>query len=196
MDKRSPLFLPVFIVIILVWLSFWLVLRRHAFLDDTLIHLHYADMLHRHHFITFDGIHHGFGTSSLLYVSLLAFLRGFFASSLLPKVVSDTAYLILIGVVLALFVKFRENRLSQLLLAELCICLLSPMGIRWLTDGMETSLTILSVVLLAIIRQRAGGQTSIRRPIPPPCRFRCGLGVFAYRTGASRGAVVPEHSGR
>ena len=165
MDKRSPLFLPVFIVIILVWLSFWLVLRRHAFLDDTLIHLHYADMLHRHHFITFDGIHHGFGTSSLLYVSLLAFLRGFFASPLLPKVVSDTAYLILIGVVLALFVKFRENRLSQLLLAELCICLLSPMGIRWLTDGMETSLTILSVVLLAIItgkeqedRPRSGGR--------------------------------------
>lgn len=150
MDKRRPLFLPVIILVVFIWLAYWLGMSRHALLDDALIHLHYADMLHRYHFITFDGIHHGFGTSSLLYVTLLAFLRGFFTGPLLPKVVSDIAYVALIGVVLAMLFRFTKSTLSQLLLAELGLCLLSPMGIRWLTDGMETSLTNLAVVLLAI----------------------------------------------
>jgi hypothetical protein len=35
-------------------------------------------------------------------------------------------------------------------LGGLLLCLLSPMGIRWSTDGMETSLTNLFVVLLAV----------------------------------------------
>lgn len=151
MDKRSPLFLPVSILLLLAWLSYWLFTTRHALLDDALIHLHYADMLHRHHFITYDGIHHGFGTSSLLYVALLAFLRGFFTSPLVPKAVSDLSYLVLIGLVVSLIFRLNKSVLAQLLLAELTVCLVSPMGIRWLTDGMETSLTCVFVVLLAIV---------------------------------------------
>lgn len=151
MDKRSPLFLPVSILFLLAWLSYWLFTTRHALLDDALIHLHYADMLHRHHFITYDGIHHGFGTSSLLYVALLATLRGFFTSPLVPKAVSDFSYLVLIGLVVSLLFRLNKSVLAQLLLAELVLCLVSPMGIRWLTDGMETSLTCVFVVLLAVL---------------------------------------------
>src|SRR5277367_1849423 len=151
MEKRSPYLLSVSLAAILAWLSYWLITTRYAMLDDALIHLHYADLLHRYHFITFDGIRHGFGTSSLLYVSLLAVLRGFSTSPLLGKLVSDLSYLFLVGIVFGLVVKLRQHTSSQLLLAGLLFCLLSPMGIRWLTDGMETSLTNLLIVILAVI---------------------------------------------
>lgn len=139
------------VILVPLWLAYWLVISRYALLDDALIHLHYADMLYLHHFITFDGIRHGFGTSSLLYVGLLAGLQKLFPSALLPKAVSDIAYLALVSTVFCLIFRFRKSSLSQMLLAGLVFCLLSPMGIRWSTDGMETSLTNLSVVLLAII---------------------------------------------
>jgi hypothetical protein len=151
MDKRSPLFLISAIAAISGWLAFWLVKTRYALLDDALIHLHYADLLHRYHFITYDGIHHSFGTSSLLYVSLLAFLRGFTASPLLPKAVSDLSYLIMIVVVVTLIVKLKGHLLSQVFVAQMLLCLISPMGIRWLTDGMETSLTNLLIICLALV---------------------------------------------
>lgn len=137
-----------------LWLAYWLITTRYAILDDALIHLHYASMLRQHHFITFDGIQHGFGTSSLLYVSLLAVLRGFFTGPLLVKVVSDISYCCLLGTIFGLIYRFRSNRLSQILLAGLSLCLMSPMGIRWSTDGMETSLTNLAVVCLLIIMRK------------------------------------------
>ncbi|MBV8632227.1 MAG: hypothetical protein JOZ83_14965 [Silvibacterium sp.] len=161
MDKRAPLFLPLAISLIVVWISYWFFESRYALLDDTLIHLHYADMLYRYHFITFDGVQRGFGTSSLLYVSLLAFLRSFFSSALLAKAVSDVAYIGLIAAVLFEFIRLKRSPLSQLLLAELAVCLLSPMGIRWLSDGMETSLTNLAVVLLAVISHKEQQETRL-----------------------------------
>jgi hypothetical protein len=148
MDRRFSLFFPAAFIAVLGWLGYWLTKTRYALLDDALIHLHYADLLHRDHYITFDGIHHSFGTSSLLYVGLLAFLRGFFTGPLLPKAVSDLSYLALVFTVFWLIFRMRQKPVSQLLLAEMLVCLLSPTGIRWLTGGMETSLTNLFVVAL------------------------------------------------
>lgn len=152
---RQKLAFGACLVLVPLWLAYWLVTTRYALLDDALIHLHYADMLYLHHFITFDGVRHGFGTSSLLYVGLLAGLQKLFPSPLLPKAISDIAYLALISTVFGLIYRFRTSALSQMFLAGLAFCLLSPMGIRWSTDGMETSLTNLSVVLLLMIVRKA-----------------------------------------
>ena len=154
MNKRFSLIRSLLFVALPLWLSYWLIKTRAALLDDALIHLHYADLLHRLHFITFDGICPSFGTSSLLYVSLLALLRGFISTPLLPKIVSDLSYLALIGFVVTLLMRHTRHPLSQLLLGELLLCLITPMGIRWLTDGMETSLTNLLIVTLAVITKK------------------------------------------
>lgn len=63
----------------------------------------------------------------------------------------DFSYLALLFTVFWLIFRMRQKPVSQLLLAEMLVCLLSPMGIRWLTDGMETSLTNLFVVALALV---------------------------------------------
>jgi len=150
---------------VVTWLSYWLTKTRYALLDDALIHLRYADYLYRYHAITFDGIHHSFGTSSLLYVSLLGVLRSFSASPLIPKFASDLSYIALVGLVFVLVVRVKQRTLSQLVLTELLVCILSPMGVRWLTDGMETSLTDLLIVVLAIVvkaEQSSNSQSRMR----------------------------------
>ena len=58
------------------------------------------------------------------------------------------SYLALVFTVFWLIFRMRQKPVSQLLLAEMLVCLLSPTGIRWLTGGMETSLTNLFVVAL------------------------------------------------
>jgi hypothetical protein len=113
-------------------------------LDDALIHLRYAAVLHDRHFISFDGIHPSYGASSLLYVGVLALLRSITHSPLLPKAVSLIAYAGLLAT--ALWIS-RANRLA----IALVLVLVSPFGVRWLTDGMETSLACLLSVTLSLL---------------------------------------------
>ena len=133
------------------WLFFMLYYTRFAMLDDALIHLRYATLLHRLHFITFDGIHHSFGTSSLLYVVLLAALCGITSSVLLAKIVSVIFYCGLIGVVCWQCRNALAGSMGRYLFGGLLFILLSAMSVRWLTDGMETSLVALAVLLLSIL---------------------------------------------
>jgi hypothetical protein len=79
------------------WLVICIVFSWASILDDALIHLRYADNLLRTHQITYDGVHPNYGVSSLLYVSLLAVLRGFITSPNLPRGVSSTVHLLLFG---------------------------------------------------------------------------------------------------
>lgn len=65
-------------LLIAVWLLVWLRLSWPAMQDDAFIHLRYAANLLQHHMISYDGVHPDYGTSSLLYVWLLAGLRSFF----------------------------------------------------------------------------------------------------------------------
>ncbi len=161
MNKKSNLPLYWSGAAIVAWLLYWMIKTRYAMLDDALIHLHYADFLSSMHAISFDGIHRSFGTSSLFYVSLLAVLRNVSSSPLLPKVVSDISYLTQIALIFYLIATLKEHLRSRLLLGGLLICLLSPMAIRWLTDGMETSLTSLFVIVLAVLVKRE--QASVRQ---------------------------------
>lgn len=124
---------------------------RFAMLDDALIHLRYARFLHRLHFITFDGVHHSFGTSSLLYVTLLAVLCGVTSSVLLAKIVSVVFYCGLVGLVVWQLRKISTGAMGRYLFAGLLFVLMSAMSVRWLTDGMETSLVAFAVLMLSIL---------------------------------------------
>jgi hypothetical protein len=138
----------------ILWLVWALFKTRYAMLDDALIHLRYAAFLRTTHHITFNGVHPDYGTSSLLYVGLLAFLRGLTASPLLPKAVSVCAYLALLGSLWSLGSSLRESLWAKRLWCGLLIALLTPMAIRWLTDGMETSLTLLLITWVAVLCKR------------------------------------------
>ena len=112
--------------------------------DDALIHLRYADFLHRVHFITYDGMHPSYGTSSLGYVSTLALLRSLTGSPLLSRGVSTLAHLCLFAAVT--FGYLRSVRTAsvrvQLLGLSLLLLLVVPSAVRWLDDGMETPIVM------------------------------------------------------
>lgn len=162
-----------------LWLSVWFTYSRYAMLDDSLIHMRYADNLRAMHGVSYDGIHLGFGTSSPLYVLFLAALSYIVPHVLTPKILSCGAYLLLIGL---LFRHLFEMRLRQTrLLAGLLLCVcLSPMAVRWLTDGMETSLVLVSLYLLASVTLRSllSAQTGVWSTIFP---FGLGLVMVLLR---------------
>jgi hypothetical protein len=143
----------------LAWLSFMLYYTRFAMLDDALIHLRYATFLHRLHFITFDGVHHSFGTSSLLYVTMLAVLCGVTSSVMLAKLVSVIFYCGVVGLIGWQLRSVQRASMGRRLFGGLLFIMLSAMSIRWLTDGMETSLVAFAVFLLSILTD-----TEMRRP--------------------------------
>ena len=128
----------------MVWAVYLCWAGRYEMLDDALIHLRYASVLHNLHIISYDGIHLSYGTSSLLYVWILAILRSFTYSPLLPKAVSLLAYVGLLSLV------YRSARINRFAYA-LFFVLVSPFAIRWLTDGMETGLACLLAVALAFL---------------------------------------------
>ncbi|MDE3103777.1 MAG: hypothetical protein KGK08_01260 [Acidobacteriota bacterium] len=135
-----------------LWLGYWIDRGWGAMLDDALIHLRYADNLLRHHFITYDGVHHTFGASSLLYVMVLAALRAVFTSPLLPKVVSTIGHMLLLGLILRIVLRVASAArrsalgLGLVLMGVLC----TPTAARWLDDGMETSLMLCFLCLLVL----------------------------------------------
>ncbi len=139
----------VVLVLIVFWLGFWLSRTRYAMLDDALIHLRYAANLHQLHMFSYDGIRPNFGASSLAYVGLLSLLRGITTSPLLAKITSVIAYLTLIVTVAVFAFRLRAALVTRALAYGMLLCLLSPMAIRWLTDGMETGLVIFAVLVLA-----------------------------------------------
>ena len=135
---------------------------RYHFLDDALIHLRYADFLWERGTLTFDGVESSYGTSSLLYVLLLApSARRYGRSVGDAKVVSCVFYLGLVTLVSARAV--RSAGLQRALWAGIAMAVVSPMGVRWLTDGMETSLVAVMSVALPLIAYRSGVPQSTQR---------------------------------
>src|SRR5579875_1939779 len=102
MDRFYGIVLP----ILGIWLVGWMVLAWSGIQDDALIHLRYAENLLRTHRISYDGVHANYGTSSLLYVYLLAFFCLFTQSPNLPKVLSCCVHLALVLGMSLVFVKF------------------------------------------------------------------------------------------
>jgi hypothetical protein len=137
-------------IVLALWLLVWLRLSWPAVQDDAFIHLRYAVNLLHDHKISYDGVHPDYGTSSLLYVFLLAGLREFFRSPVLPRAMSSIFHVTLFaGLALALPRALRSApKLAWGFACLLLTILVMPMAVRWLDDGMETSLTLCMISLL------------------------------------------------
>jgi hypothetical protein len=133
------------------WLLVWLRLSWPAVQDDAFIHLRYAANLLQHHLISYDGVHQDYGTSSLLYVALLAMLRSVWVSPVLPRAVSSIFHVVLfVGLAIALGRALKgAPKLAWAHATLLMAVLVTPMAVRWLDDGMETSLTLCLISLIA-----------------------------------------------
>jgi hypothetical protein len=138
-------------IVFAVWLLVWLRLSWPAVQDDAFIHLRYAVNLLQHHMISYDGVHPDYGTSSLLYVWLLAGLRSFFTSPVLPRAVSSVFHVLLFGGLVWAFARSLRSapKLAWGFALLLLALLVAPMAVRWMDDGMETSLALCLVALLA-----------------------------------------------
>jgi hypothetical protein len=150
------------VLLMAAWLVTCIVFTWAYILDDALIHLRYADNLLRTHHITYDGIHPNYGTSSLLYVSLLAILRSFITSPNLPRGLSSVLHLLLFfgtAVLLARSIS-RQSFRVRLLGLILLLLLIVPSAIRWLDDGMETGLVLCFTSLICWLTFRESQQTA------------------------------------
>jgi hypothetical protein len=160
---------------VLLWLAAALWLTRGYQLDDAFITLRYAGNLAKLHFLTFDGLHRTYGASSLLYVFLVAHALTLVAPPDTTKLLSVAAYGLLCIVILAqaFLNRPRNSAMSWWLLL---FVVASPMGVRWLSDGMETSLAMLIGIGLAFV-----ASTESRRP-PSALRYPAlaGFGAVAY----------------
>jgi hypothetical protein len=151
------------VFVMAAWLVLSIVLSWASILDDALIHLRYADNLLHTHYITYDGIHPDYGVSSLLYVFLLAFLRNFILSPNLPRAVSSAFHLLLFAGVAIVIAKSipRQAFCLRLLGLVLLLVLVVPASIRWLDDGMETSLVMCLTALISWAAFRESNRPSI-----------------------------------
>jgi hypothetical protein len=145
-------------ILLAIWLLVWLRLSWPAVQDDAFIHLRYAVNLLGDHMISYDGVHPDYGTSSLLYVWLLAGLRALFQSPVLPRAVSSMFHVALFAGLALVFPRTLRSapRLAWAFALLLMTILVMPMAVRWLDDGMETSLTLCLVSLLVFSISRLG----------------------------------------
>jgi hypothetical protein len=164
--------------ILAIWLVTWIILSWAGGQDDAFIHLRYAGNLFQTHLITYDGVHPNYGASSLLYVYLLAFLRAFTSSPILPRVVSSCIHLLLFAGLVLLFLRAipRESHLARLLGLTALILFVSPSSVRWLDDGMETGLVLCFVALLCWVIFR---QSTRPAPTGPQYLAFVAIGFFA-----------------
>ncbi len=146
-----------------LWLLVWLRLSWPAMQDDAFIHLRYAANLLQHHMISYNGVHSDYGTSSLLYVWLLAGLRAFFTSPVLPRAVSSVFHVLLFGGLVWGFARALRSapRLAWGFALLLLAVLVMPMAVRWLDDGMETSLALCLVSLTVFSISRLGHREDV-----------------------------------
>jgi hypothetical protein len=121
---------------------------RRFLLDDALIHVRWADLLLRAGFPTADGVTRSFADSSPLYLLLTAAGLALGGSFYVTKIISLVAF----GTLVALLVisAWRERHpQAQAVIVALLVLVLSPFGVKWLTDGMETGLAVLLALMLA-----------------------------------------------
>lgn len=161
-----PKFYRSLTILLAVWLLVWLRISWPSVQDDAFIHLRYAVNLLRYHMISYDGVHPDYGTSSLLYVWLLAGLREFFQSPVLPRAVSSIFHLVLFGGLAWAFPRALRSapRLAWGFALLLLSILAMPMAVRWLDDGMETSLTLCLISLLVFSISRLGHSDEVSLP--------------------------------
>ena len=129
---------------------------RFHMLDDALIHLRLAELFLQHGFFTTDGSAHDFGTSSPVFVLLAAAVHGLVETDFTTKFLSIVFYVALVGG-LARPRPARAGGPARAAWLAVAVLAMSPIGVRWLTDGMETSL-VAGLALLLGLAAAAGGR--------------------------------------
>lgn len=113
---------------------------RHFLLDDALIHVRSAELLLQGQVSTVD--------SSPVFLLLTAGGLALGGSFYVTKLLSLASYIALVGLVLVQACR-DPHPVIRALLFGFGALILSPFGVKWLTDGMETSLAVLAAVALA-----------------------------------------------
>lgn len=149
---------------------------RLLFQDDAFIHLRIAHNLMLHGYYSFNGDSPTYSTSSPLFTALLGVLSKAIPGPYLPKILDVVVYAALFCLIARIFIRASTTVAAFSSLAFLA-AVASPIGVRWLTDGMETGLTGLVAVLLGgvacdIMRRRHARQI-------PRTLLLMALGAFA-----------------
>lgn len=125
--------------ILTIYAGFLIYISRYHFLDDAFIHLRIAENALNGYGLTFNKQSDSFATSSPLYSFLLMTLLANTDGPFLTKYISVFAYF---GLLLQLFLllKHQKNDFGLMLTFIFLSAITSPIGVRWLSDGMETVL--------------------------------------------------------
>lgn len=143
------------------WVVFAIYWSWGALLDDALIHLRVAENLRALGTHAYNASEEGFSTSSPLFTWLLALLPAQTPEA--AKAVSVAAFIaMLASLAICWRVAFGSTRL---IFGATIFCAVSPFGVIWLTDGMETSLAGLLVVLLCMIARSSATEGGLTRLI-------------------------------
>ena len=124
-------------------------ITRNHFLDDTFIHLKIASNIVEKGIYSFNGITRDFSTSSPLYTTLLSLGLRIWESPYLAKTLNIFFYFFNYSIVSIFLLKTKK--LNSLILSIFLVGISSPLGVRWLTDGMESSLVMLFAMIIAFI---------------------------------------------
>ena len=155
-----------------------LYITRNHFLDDTFIHLNIARNIVEKGIYSFNGLESDFSTSSPLYTTILSLGIRIWDSPYIAKILTIGFYFIDYALISIFLIRTRN--LNSSILSILLIGISSPLGVRWLTDGMESSLVILfsiiiSYLLYSINKVKAKGYKKIFFLIT---YFFCTLSIF------------------
>ena len=132
----------IYILLICLFIAIYgLILTQNHFLDDTFIHLRIASNILEKGFYSFNGIERDFSTSSPLYTGILSLGLSFWDSPYLAKFINIFAFILIFILVSAKLIKSKD--LEAFITSIFLIGISSPLGIRWLTDGMESSIVML-----------------------------------------------------
>ena len=124
-----------------------LFITKNHYLDDTFTHLRIAKNLMENGFYSFNGINRDYSTSSPLYTKILSFGLRFWDEPYLAKFISIIFYSF-VYILTTLFL-LKTSNIKSLISTIFLIGISSPLGVRWLTDGMESSLIMLFSIILA-----------------------------------------------
>lgn len=118
-----------------------------AYLDDAFIHLRIGEQLFASGQFAFNPGEPGLASSSPLYTAVLGALSSFFGGlTFAPKLLSVFAFFTLLALITRRVLSADRGWPLRLEAASLLV-LVSPFAVRWLTDGMETSLVVLTSYL-------------------------------------------------
>ena len=157
------------ILVISIMIIFFLstfICREHL-LDDTFIHLRYARNFDDYGILTYNFPNISFGTSSPFYTIILALLGRLIPYSLWP-VMAKCISIIFSFLSLIIFLKVinifnnKVNVVSKVLWSIFTFTLLAlPPIVRWLQDGMETSLALFSTILVVYVIKYAKNHNNL-----------------------------------